>query len=254
MKKGYFTLIELLVVIAIIAILSAMLLPALSKARAGARIARCAGNLQQMGKGASLYAGDYDDWGFPRIEWGDVNRMQGVNLWMEQYFPGQIDTIGTATFKKLFQCPDQAPPEANNTNKDRWPGRYSSNLNASYFFHFGTGTYDYSRSNSFFGNILYADGTANCPRYNMLGKTFKEAYTITFLSPAEQPAFQDAYTLVTKGGKVRQWYGYSGTYLAPNNHLNMNGHNVAYCDGHVQWRPDSEVVKYYTDYYNNFYF
>jgi prepilin-type N-terminal cleavage/methylation domain-containing protein/prepilin-type processing-associated H-X9-DG protein len=109
-----FTLIELLVVIAIIAILAALLLPALSRAKESARRTACLSNLRQLAAAVHLYGGDFEDT-LPSIWDGSVGggKDSGTGGWM--YFlnfggPARFDpTRGSlypyAANRAVYQCP-----------------------------------------------------------------------------------------------------------------------------------------------------
>ena len=78
-RRTDFTLIELLVVIAIIAILAAILLPALQKARSHAQTTGCVNNLKQVGLSMHMYAGDNNDY----ITLARITTTDGNGYWVK---------------------------------------------------------------------------------------------------------------------------------------------------------------------------
>lgn len=244
-NRRAFTLIELLVVISIVALLIAILLPALAKARETAKLSLCASQARQTTLALIMYSDDSDGW-FPRVDWGQATAFHEPSG-SKPTIRGYLGRGGTSPADHLgalevLLCPSQDKIRPTYVN-------YSSNIT-------GT-TYRIVAARGHGTNATWWHGwpsqARRWPASNYPDALYGSPVPNTNLGPGEVlPPSQQA-TLLDGWGDASQSSEYRGfgvkfhtNYVAgsdrlPNNH--REGSNVAFLDGHGEFRA-SDVFKY----------
>lgn len=237
-KTESFTLIELLIVIAIIAILAAMLLPALNSAKDKVRTVSCKSNLKQLGYCLMNYAFDNKGWGAytPNYQ----THMQYMYKWcsgLEDYIPYNripgVTGIAGSRFYKLAVCPGDLYHSGETA---KYPGYYNGWIYSSYNLVFGKSSR--TGSDAWYGwypGYLAADGMKKlypCPNLNFCGKEISDGTTNkkgTVEIPSRQPLSADRYSK----------YGYMTveTNLKIRPLAHKKAMNILFADGHAGYWP-----------------
>jgi prepilin-type N-terminal cleavage/methylation domain-containing protein/prepilin-type processing-associated H-X9-DG protein len=210
-----FTLIELLVVIAIIAILAAMLLPTLSRAKESGKRISCLNNLRQLGIASTIYVNDSQGFYPPR---------SGIDRWPDMFY----DNYGKSL--NLLLCPSET------TNTPATSGGSSSNnvADAAPRSYFINGWNDYFSDTLSAGDFAsYMSGS-----YPIGLKENLIAYPSDTIILGEKASDQgDFYMdLLENGGN-----DFSGI-LNQERHDGKSGSNYAYCDGSAGYLKDHTAL------------
>jgi len=202
-----FTLIELLVVIAIIAILAALLLPVLSKAKQRAWTTNCNSNLHQIGLGMNMFADDNNEL-YPEsgstIYWGAIDPTTGKASWMEQIF----SYVGNTN---AYNCPGNVQLPA----AEQGPFNYFNGARAAYVA---------------VSNFASVKGTAiTLPAAYVLGgdtggiEKTTGGGTFDPLDADKDDYTQNCVGGPTNGSPFELWQ------------IHSQGQNVLFADGHSKW-------------------